>query len=223
MNIQELLDKSLERKDAYKKSGKWSPSLFGSCLRRQYWNRADELPTSPIDALTLRRFAAGDLFHNFVQNILLTADTSLQKEVTIETEDVKGRADLITADEVIDIKSQHSRSFFWMAKTKDIKKDRFNNWMQVMWYARELGKPYGRLVFVEKDALCIQEYRLPCDAYWQGMLDEELAALRNFWGKKLLPPPEPRLYGVDKAGKAKECGFCVYSINGKCKEGGEKK
>jgi hypothetical protein len=139
-SVQELIDETLEPKEKRIRSGKMSPSSFGKCFRNQYWNRLD-VQGEPLDARTLRVFKAGNLFHDFVQSLLI--NEQVKKEVLVESEDVKGFADLVNTEEVIDIKSQHSKSFWYRQKEikeskdaeKSVKDMFFNNWLQVVYYA----------------------------------------------------------------------------------------
>ena len=94
-------------------------------------------------------------------------------------------------------------------KNCDIKKEKYSNWLQVMYYARELKKDFARLVFVSKDDLCIQEYVLPLDDYWLGELENELIALRFLWKKQELPPAKPRCI-PNKKGEYWHCAFCSF-------------
>jgi hypothetical protein len=250
MTIQEMVDKALIRPERVR-SGKWSPSSFGGCYRKQFWNRKDEPKSNPPDARTLRVFAAGQLFHDFIQNIIIKglcircggsgrdyqkagvnqelAECQCQrclgtgkgigdgweKEVLIECDDVKGFADLVGENEVTDIKSQHSRSFWWMTKKDfNIREEKYSNWLQVGYYARELGKKFMRLVFVSKDDLCIEEYVQPLDEYWLHELKFELENLRKFWELTVLPPALPRCKPkIDKKTKEVsywECEYCNW-------------
>ncbi len=221
-SVQELIDETLEPKEARIRSGKWSPSSFGKCFRAQYWNRKNEPPSNPIDARTLRVFKAGNLFHDFVQGLLI--NEMVEKEVLVETGDVKGFADLVNTEEVIDIKSQHSKAFWWKQKelkestdeSKAVREMFYNNWLQVAYYATVLDKPRVRLVFVSKDDLCIQEYIQPVDGYWKSQVENELKTLRQFWSSDTLPKAEPRLYR-QKDGTFKECAYCAW--HDKCKGG----
>ena len=203
--IQSLIDEALKPKPR-ERSGKWSPSSFGGCYRKQYWNRQDEPKSNPPDERGLRVFKAGQLFHDFVQGLL----PDMQSEVLIECADVKGYADLVSGNEVIDIKSQHSKSFWWMKKKDcDIKKEKYSNWLQVLYYARELKKEFGRLVFISKDDLCVAEYVQPLDDYWLTEIESELFALRTFWLQGSLPEPKPRCE-PRKNGTYWECDYCDW-------------
>jgi len=209
MTIKELIDNALVRPDRIR-SGKWNPSSFGMCFRQQFWNRKDETPSNPPDERTMWVFAAGQLFHDFVQGLVCTEHSDAKKEVCVESEDVKGFADLVLPNEVIDIKSQNSRAFWYMAKKNaDIKKVKYTNWLQVLYYARELNKEFGRLVFISKDDLCIKEYVQPLDAYWLKQIDAELSALRYLWKKDELPPALPRCEPNAK-GEFWQCSYCRW-------------
>lgn len=207
--VQQLIDEALIR-PAREPSGKWVPSLFGRCYRAQYWRRKSEPATNPPDQRILRVFKAGNLFEDFVVG-LITKENSFETQVKVESEDVLGYADIVGDNEVTDVKSQHSKSFWWMTKSKDIKADRYTNWLQVMYYARALNKDFGRLVFISKDDLCIQEYVQPLDDYWLKELDEELDLLRLIWRMGTLPLAQPRCFINKKTGKSNECKYCDWS------------
>jgi len=219
-SIQELVDLELGKKEERIRSGKFSPSLLGSCYRRQWWNRANEPQTNPPDERSKRIFACGNLFHDFVQSVITKNNKDIEIEKLVETEDFKGFADIVNGEEVIDLKSQHSKSFWYMqGKTKEeIGKEKFNNFMQCAFYAVNLKKPLIRLVFISKDDLCIQEYPDEVYPYWAGLLDEEITKLQWYWKGKTLPPAEPRLY-PQKDGTYRECTYCAFLD--KCK--GEEK
>lgn len=206
MTIQELIDKKLldEQNKERKTSGKWTPSRFGRCYRFQVWKRQGEPETNPPDTRTLRVFAAGKLFHRFAQDIILEENKDAAIEVKIEHDDIIGYADIVNIDTVWDLKSQHSRAFWHMQKSVDIRKDKYQNWLQVMSYVWLLEKKQGRLVFISKDDLCILEYAEFLTDFWITEIEKELKILREYWNKKELPPALPRAYG------GKECEYCGY-------------
>lgn len=208
--IEQLIDDALQPKPR-QRSGKFSPSSFGQCYRQQYWNRKNETKSNPADSRSLRVFAAGQLFHDFVQGVIMSNGQKFEKEVCVDTQpDILGFADLVGENEVIDIKSQHSKSFWWMnKKNADIKKEKYGNWLQVMYYATELKKDFARLVFVSKDDLCIQEYVQPCDYYWQEELRHEIFNLQTIWDEQKLPPALPRCE-KKKDGTYWMCEYCNF-------------
>ena len=213
MSIQELINDSLLKDEQSKvgriRSGKWSPSSFGQCLRKQYLNRQDVPKSNPPDVRTLRVFKVGNLFENFAVELLKKTDTDLQYQVKIETDDVFGFADIVNGNCVYDIKSQHSGAFTYM-KPESIKEEKFCNWLQVGWYALTLNKPNCALVFISKDDLRIAEFVQPVEGYWRNMIENELTLLNHFWARKELPPAVPKAFGSEKLGD-KECDkYCSW-------------
>jgi len=205
--IEKLINEKLleETKSKHVSSGKWKPSSFGYCYRRQFWQRLGE-EGEPLDLRTLRIFKVGNLFHDFVEGFLP------HTEQVVETDDIKGYADIVENDCVSDIKTQHSRAFWYAKKPEyDVKKEKEPNWLQVAWYALQLGKKYCRIVFISKDDLTMNEYQFPAEDF-KEKVDNELSTLRNLWKNGVLPPATPRLYN------GKECEWCQYQK--KCK--GEK-
>ena len=115
--IQKLIDDELaqqqEKKLLRERSGKWSPSSFGKCFRYQFWHRKNEPETDPIEPRILRVFEAGKIFEDFVVKTLLPLHPEAQVGVKVEIEDVLGYADIVFPEEVIELKTQHSRAFWY--------------------------------------------------------------------------------------------------------------
>jgi hypothetical protein len=220
--IQKLIEDDLALKEAEprERSGKFSPSSFGRCFRYQIWNRKD-LPKEPIDSRTLRVFECGHIFENYVvDRVKKVHNGSLQTQVLIEEEDIKGYADLVVEDEVCDVKSIHSRAFWYMDKEEfDVTVDKKPNILQVVYYANRLDKKNASLCFISKDDLCIKQYIFDTKK-WSDVLDDELKRLRHYWATNELPDATPRAYMNKSTGKFKECGYCPFSKL--CKETEEK-
>lgn len=213
MNISELikidLDSERKKRSERIRSGRYSPSSFGRCFRAQFWNRKNEPISNPPDDRAMRIFSCGDIFHDWIQEKLRKVNPDIQCEVKIERENYIGFADIVNGDEVIDIKTMHSKAFWYLDKCIDIKKEKYSNWLQVMWYAICLGKKYGKLCFVSKDDLCINEYREEANDYWKTEISKETCALDCIWMKGELPKAEPRAWKT-------ECAYCNWEK--KCKE-----
>ena len=209
--VQTLIDEELSksRSTPRKRSGKFSPSSFGRCIRSQVWNRADVKKTNDVDERMLRVFKVGHLFHDFVQSVIVTNDPTIQTEVKVEEDDVIGFADIVTEEGVVDIKTVHSGAFHYMKD--DISESKKPNILQVAYYARKLGKGKFSLCFVSKDDLCIKEVAFVLNDRWEKELDWELKTLRLAWMMypEKLTPAIPRAY-CDKNGKSKECAYCSY-------------
>lgn len=205
LSLQKLIDDSLslENSEPRVPSGKFNPSYLGQCLRKHYWKRKGEEPSNPPDARAYRIFKCGHLFEYFMANLIPAQD----KQIMVSNDDFMGFADVVTDDEVIDIKSINSKAFWYMDKpTYKINEEKYHNILQVIYYAKQLGKPKARLVFISKDDLCIREYGFFTIA-WEDKLNAEIEALKGVWQKQVLPEADPRA--------AWECNYC--SFKDKCK------
>ncbi len=212
MSIQQLIDEALADKTPRVRSGKYSPSSLGRCYRLQYWNRKDEPKSNPVDERTERVFMAGNLFHNFVQGLILKVEPTAQIELLVEDDDFKGYADMVIGDEVTDIKSQHSGAFWYRDKKTwaEIEPQIKHHILQVAFYAYKLDKSMARIIYISKDDLCIQEYSFPVEKY-RTEIEKEIEDLKLNWKTQVLPPALPRAYGVDKkTGKGKDCNYCSW-------------
>ncbi len=221
MRVQKIVDDYLlerQRKSQEReKSGKWSPSLFGRCYRLQFYNRKKVKPTNLPTITALRRFRAGDLFHDFIQKLL----PEHQTEVKVETESILGFADIVFDNEVADIKSIPAFVMRRMKKRRydpkekyNIEEDKFANILQVTSYAYLLHKPQARLIFICKESLDIEEFVFSL-AKWQDKVIEELNILDGYWKKDKLPPALPRAYNKE------DCKYCIY--RDRCKKEEAKK
>jgi len=210
ISIQKLIDDAiaLDNSEPRTPSGKFNPSYLGQCHRKHFWKRKGAEPDTQPDARSFRVFECGHLFEHFVcQHI-----PAMQKQVVIETDDFKGFADIVSEDEVMDVKSINSKAFWWMDKdTYDITVEKRHNILQVIFYAKELKKPKARLVFVSKDDLCIREYGFFVEK-WDSVLEAELKKLRLAWSADTLPDAEPQANW--------ECRYCSFAE--KCKQAGGK-
>lgn len=198
--IDEKLQKEQKEKEGRLRSHCFSPSLFGRCYRLQYWNRKNIPQSNPPDNISLRKFAVGKIFHEWIQKLL----PEHQNEVLCKEDDVCGYADIVTADTVYDIKSSHSRAFWYMEKSNyDVNKEKETNIIQVCYYALRLNKPKATLIFVSKDDLYTAEYGFnPLN--WKEKIEAELTVLRDYWSKNITPPAGPRAYA------GKDCEYCSF-------------
>ena len=211
--IEKLIDDYIAwKEEPHKSSGKFNPSSFGQCFRKQVWKRRGVEPTNPPDNRTLRVFEVGKMFEDFICHALQKNGVH-EFQVLVEEEDVKGFADFVTEDEVGEVKSTHSNSFHHVTrelKTKSIIEIKKGNVLQATYYALKLGKQYARLIFCSKDDLCIQTFKINVTDV-KPLVEEELATLRELWGKKENPPALPRAYGNDKDGTPRECSkYCQF-------------
>lgn len=210
--IQQLIEETLQRDHDYSKyrvrSGKWNPSAFGFCYRRQYWQRKNEQQINQPDMNGLYLMAQGQATHRLIQGYLPPEIV----EVEIETEDVIGYCDILTELSAIDIKGTEEWKYKRYKKipTKIYVENNPQEFMQVGWYALEKKKPlcYIRAnVFGSLQVFTMHEQRT---ADWKDRIEEELKILKNYWDTGVLPEPKPRVYGGN------ECNYCKF--RDKCKE-----
>lgn len=199
MNIQQLIDEKIQKERKEWTPTSWNPSSIGGCLCGAYLRRKGEKPTKRLDERKLRVFEAGKIFEKFVVDLLPTHE----EQVRIEDKklDVTGYADVVIEDEVIEIKSQNSKAFWYYTKRKEPQE---HHLMQLWLYMHELKKPKGRLVYVSKDDLAIQEYPLfyNIESEIAKKTLERIAILNEAW--KTGVPPKP---AEDGTWQAKYCDF----------------
>lgn len=211
MNIEKIINDKLlsdeEGKPKRERSGKYSPSYFGRCLRLQYWNRKDEPITNPPDLKGLKAMKQGVELHKFAQSHFPKEVC----EITIETEHVKGRADLVYPDIVYDIKGcqewQYKR--YWNIPTPKLVEAKLNNWLQVGWYGLELGKTYVSLIPWVYGTYVRFEHVIFTKQI-EDKVKEEVKTLVDIWDRQWLPLPKPRAFG------GHECNYCSWKD--KCEE-----
>lgn len=212
--IEEILDADLLKEqaehDKRERSGKFTPSALGQCFRRQIWKRRGVEETDKPGVEKLRIFRAGKLFHKMVQNLL----PAHQTEVEINDEDIKGFADIVMDDTVVDIKSQNQWAFKLMDKPGfDIETEKSDHIKQVCMYAWKLGKPKAMLIYINKDNLETREFEFVVEE-WIPKIEQELKVLRGLWKDEGDPIAQPRLY-KSKEGILQECIYCQFLT--KCK------
>jgi len=223
MNIETILNQAIakdtEERKSRESSGKFVPSLFGCCFRRQYWKRSKEPESNPIDERTWRVFKCGSLFHSFVGELVLSEYAEAKTEVRIETEDVLGYADIVISEideRVIELKSMHSRGFWYLARQKDekeedflarVKRDKLPHFLQCAWYGLQLKKECS-IIYISKDDLCMLQFDFSHKEFEKN-LEDELMFLNLHW-KNGLPKAKPRAYINAKTGKSKECDYCAW-------------
>ncbi len=203
-DIAKLIEKELLAKQGEGKtrerSGKWSPSKLGRCFRYQYWSRANETETNLPDITALKRFTVGHLFHDYVQAFFTDADI----EVKVETDNIKGYADIVDGDEIVDIKSVNDYAFkYLLDKEFDVSKAKPENCLQVALYAKLLNKPRASLLFINTKNLATVQCEVDL-AKFIPLVDVELSTLNSAWEKKTLPPAVSRCYN------GSECKYCSF-------------
>lgn len=223
MNIEKMVNdflakKKIEGDELHSEfTGLINASSLGQCRRRIYYAIEKFPPTNPPDERTLRVWSAGDLFHQFVQDIaLLGVEETALIEQSYKDDVVSVRVDMLTENEVYEFKSMHSHKFWHIQKELEKGKSIFDfqidHVLQVGLGAKVFNKPIANLVYISKDDLCIKQFVLNAKEIIP-LVDQELAEITEMLNIGLLPPPKPRLYGDKIDPKLKcpqECGYCAW-------------
>lgn len=220
VNIENIINKYLSEKQAEESkkhseySGLITASILGQCHRRQFYSIMKIEQSNPPDERALRVFACGNVFHEFIQNIVcLTLGKDYQIEVEYKNNDVSIRVDIKGDDAVYELKSQHSRKFWYIQD--EIKKGKTlfdfqpEHILQVGLGALMLKKEWACIIYISKDDLCTKQFNFKTKEI-TPMVIKELSLVKEMLKRATLPPPEPRLYGKDKKGNYKECQYCNW-------------
>lgn len=191
---EELIKSSPDREKKEIKS--WHASGLGSCPTGRYLERMGVPPDKEFDARTLDVFAVGKAEEEFFLSVLANSEKmKLEQQVRIESKELNatGYADFVAQfpDNGIaivgEIKSKHSKAFWYMEKKKE--GPPIHNKMQLWLYLYILKIPEGRLIYISKDDRCKLEYPVYLnDKTLEKLVLDELDMLNKAWEAKLPPP-----------------------------------
>jgi len=188
VNIQKIISDHIESEREEKDITNWYASGLGSCLTGRYLERMGVEPDEDFDERTLRVFSVGRMFEDWLIS-KIGAGHKVETQVRVESKEhhISGKVDLILNDVVFEVKSKHSKAFWWMTKQGDAQ---IQHKMQLWVYLWLLKKEKGRIVYISKDDLAIQEYWvMRDDKELEEMVMNELNILNEAWEQKLPPRP----------------------------------
>lgn len=157
-------------------------SSAGGCSRAIGFAVAKVPPTELPTLDSLVNFRVGDAVHDLVQAAVLRANPDAQKEVPVVIDDyMTGHVDVLTPDEVIEIKSQSEFGFeaatkgrlqYVEGKERRVRGEpegpKFEHVLQAGIYAHATGRKRMRIVYVRKTATKGE----PTVAEWTVALDD---------------------------------------------------
>ena len=175
-------------------------SVAGLCARKHYFSSVEKIKSAPRDAGTLRLFRLGDIIHKDIQDAIqwyasnTGASIFIEKELYIESLNVRGFIDLLMVDDGIlyDIKSCNSWKWRTMFGRTHFDPESIKNYMMQTatygyWYQqREDDYWYGNrqddlkgmaLLFYNKDNSQMREVEVPMQTineavdYWDTVLN----------------------------------------------------
>lgn len=135
--------------------GEFYASMAGKCPRRIYYEK--KFPDRVPGDYALGILMLGDILHEKVQEIV-GGEAEVDANVTVDDIIVKGRADIVLPDEVIELKTISKLDF-----VRDVPK--LEHMYQLCIYMKALGKEKGRIVYIDKRNLQIVEHYVHFDEH----------------------------------------------------------
>lgn len=199
-SVQSLISSHLRKKtrgEEKREIKSWYASGLGGCLTSRYLQRTQETIPTEYDDRTLRVFASGKHFEDWLVEILKAeiGDKSCQTQVRCEDEELNltGYADFLVTTPlgnkiVYECKTKHSRAFFYMKNKGE--GPMVQHKMQLWSYLYCLKINEGRLIYIEKDSLSLLEYPIfLADAKLEAIVRDELNELNACLRERHVPAP----------------------------------
>jgi len=211
MNIEQIINEYLNRETNHIDSGKHKVSLAGRCYRMRVWDKQKLAPSNPVDDRMKRVFEVGNIFHNWLQDILENRGLLLLREFDVEDNYRAGRIDAVVNNEgkkiLYDFKTVHSRKFHYQDKV-DI-----HYCIQAWTYKQMLENQFDihidavRILYISKDDLCMREIDVKTVEDIDEITTKDWEELLRYEKREPLNIPK----------QSWECKYCVYQD--KCKGG----
>lgn len=187
--FQDLIDKEVRKDREPREQKSWHPSALGSCLRGAYFQRLGVKADTEFDDRTLRVFHCGNLFESWLVELIKKTELTIEEQVRVEDEklNVSGYADIVASNKegkkVYEVKSKHSRSFWYMVKKGE--GAMLQHQMQLWLYLHLLGIDEGNIIYLSKDDLSFAEFPvLRNDERLERLVLNELELLNKAWEAK---------------------------------------
>lgn len=218
--LQQILWDDLQKEqDGRKERGNyWYASEIGGCPRKAFYSRKREPASNPSSNNSLCQMKAGGLFEVLVldrvvgKKGLVVGDKKLvnaEREVQFNDDElqVHGRADLVVgydddSQEIIECKSQNSRSFTYLNKEGGAKE---YHQFQLWYYLWKANIERGQFIYVSRDDLRMMQF--PLSLSNQEVGDKVIARinyLNQMWADNKLPPQ------MEKEGGLCSPRYCPY-------------
>lgn len=209
-SIQQLINNKVNEKREKKEQKSWYISGLGSCMTGRYLQRLGKEPDVPFDDRTLRVFSCGNIFEEWIINLIKennVGEIETQGGVGDDKLNVTGYWDLkVTIDNkpiLYEIKSKHSKSFWYMDKKGE--GANLQHQMQLWTYLWLAEIEDGRILYISKDDLSILEYPIKrSDEKLKKLVFDELNLLNEAWKEQ-----DPTILTLldAKAWQSKYCRF----------------
>lgn len=222
IKIQDIVNKAIHEKNKDRKDYKqtsWHISGLGGCLRGQYFSRLGIAPDYLLDDRTLRVFDMGNKIEDWLVDLIETQKDVIDIQTQVRVEDKKlnisGRIDLLATFRntkmIYEIKSKHSRSFWYMIKKGPQREHEYQLWC----YLYLMNIKRGKLVYVSKDDLAIMEFEVRLDnKEIKNEVFNIIKLLNKAWKAKdpsLLPLPDKKSWQSKYCSYHKKCLKVEYN------------
>lgn len=215
--LQQIIDDDLrlQQEDRKERGNYWYASEIGYCPRKAFFSRLKMKPDKEKDARTLRVFEVGRRLESFLLDGIVSKQNKTIGDLTIigaerEVEcnndklNVHGRIDLIVryadGDEIIEAKSQSSRSFTYMVEKGEGANE--SHICQLWFYLHTKQVEHGQICYLSKDDLRIVQYPINLSDKKTGkMVLGKIDFLNQNWEDKKLPSAEDTWL----------CKYCDYA------------
>lgn len=212
MKLQDLIDQILSRQEASLSSGKFRVSGAGQCYLKRIVEKEGYEPSDPYEPRKLRIFAVGNIFHNWLQDLLEKEGILIGKEIEVEDEVKKGHIDAIIQLDgkriLYDFKTVHSHKFFHLSNGIDIHYC-IQAWTYKQMYEAQFQEKIDEvyIIYISKDDLLFEEIDVSKVYNIEKITKEDWEILLKIYKK------EEEFHGPKWDW---ECQYCIYKSI--CKE-----
>ena len=209
IDFDKLIEKHLYREARQRTPGKYYPSEVGQCLRKSWFNI--KMP-KPVEPEVTKIFEAGNLFHEFVVEVLksdknpeieLVAD-EMPLKYKIDDFEISGRI-----DDIIQLKYNGEKVLIEVKSTKSLEFLREPSEayvMQIQFYMHVTEIKKGALLYIEKNTLKSKAFFMDYDPKIAETVIGRFKELHSSVAGNSMPGPEAKL----NYRKKWMCNFCAY-------------
>lgn len=164
LQFEQLISSDLKRQQEERELRKRDyvyASEIGTSLVDCFLSMKGVEPTNPPDERALRTMSMGHVFEDYVAQ-LLPKDVKVEREVSVQFQHrdylpIHGRIDFIIDDEIVELKTVNSRSFWYGAKSESGFQAYPHHILQLYTYMLAKGLTRGHIVYVSKDDMSIEQ------------------------------------------------------------------
>ncbi|WP_067923677.1 PD-(D/E)XK nuclease family protein [Alicyclobacillus shizuokensis] len=228
--LQPMIDRFLQQKQQQNDRpmrNKLHPSTIGMCQRKIVFEMM-VVPRALDPPRLARVFDNGHKVHERYEQLFMDMGIGVAREVKLEKGDISGHTDALiklysfAAPQgeywLVELKSASSKSFEWMVKNNQPKKE---HKAQLTFYMHLSGIHKGVILVENKDNQEIWEYEMEYDPVFGQQLEQKALWLIDLAKHRILPPI-PRGFSPSHY-KCAYCPFAMYCHYGSRTEDGQER